>query len=355
MTLDNDGPFGSRLRALDVPVPAGLGPRLAAAAQHQPPPPARHPTRRLAFVAAGVAGILIANAAALYMAPAYSLALAKAPVAGGASQALLAAAGLSASDGTTPIGSTASVDGKRVILSQATVDAQRTVLFFDVPNGYIIDPRQITVSDQFGHRLTDGPFFEAYSGAVMGWSGIQVSPTTDGGSDMPVSRDIRKDQLVLILPAVTGEAAKVGARLTVRIDELAPTGAARPTQGKAPWGKPISGPWTLNANLVVQSASPLPVPGPATVDGTTWTLSSVSQAGGILEVKGSVSGPEVQRFARDHKGPFPVTSNLGGASAITMTYSGNAQRFNFDLTFSRPRAGTTRLTIGQATFTITAS
>jgi hypothetical protein len=357
MTLDHDGPLGSRLRAFDVPVPPGLGARVLAA-DAAPVNRRRHLPRRAAFAAAAMAAFLIANASALYVAPAYALALASAPVAGGPSAALLSAAGLSASDGTTPIGSTAVAAGKRVTLVEGTADTLRTVLVFDVPPGMVIPPDDITVTDQFGRSISDSGFAEAWAGGGITSKSIGVTPgpgDTRFGMMTPGALFGRSGQLVIILPPVSGEAARVGARLTLRIDAIASNTGPGSKDGAPPWRDALHGPWTLTANLVVQPASNLQQPPPQTIDGTTWTLSSLGQAGGALEVRGTVTGPDAERLTSGGRPAELRTASGGRVAPLYFEYAGTPNRLRFSFTFKRPAAGTNQLRIGQATFTIPTS
>lgn len=238
MTFDHDGFLGSRLRAIDVPVPSGLGARVVAT-ESSPPPRTRHLPRRAALAAAALAGVLVANAAALYMVPLYSEAAANTPIAG----PLLKAVGLGPSDGTTPIGSVAEAAGRRVTLVEGTADAHRTVLLFTLPENEMIPVNAISVKDQFGHEYATS-FTEIYAHAVLSqdWNGDLTPP-----SELSA---LRPGQMGLVLPPVTGEAARVGARLTIRIDQLAAaTGPTSPNE--PPWSRPVHGPWSLTASLVV--------------------------------------------------------------------------------------------------------
>jgi hypothetical protein len=240
MTLDHDGILGSRLRALDVPVPTGLGARVVAA--QSSPLTQTHPLpRRAALAAAGLAALLVANAAALYLVPTYSQAAAATPIAG----PLLKAVGLGPSDGTTPIGSVAEAAGRRVALVEGTTDTHRTVLLFTLPENEMIPTNAISVKDQFGHEYATS-FTEVYAHAVL--------TQGDKGFDRTALSHLsalRPGQMGLVLPPIAGQAARHGARLTIRIDQLA-AATGPPTIGNGPpWSHPVDGPWTLTANLAV--------------------------------------------------------------------------------------------------------
>jgi hypothetical protein len=257
--------------------------------------------------------------------------------------------GLSASDGTTPIQSSATVAGRRVTLVQGTADAVRTVLFIDVPPGQLIPPHGLTVKDQFGHVYGPG-FDEASADANLTDRSLSVGlgpGATAVGSIVPAIPSGTRGQLALVLPPVSGPAAVVGARLTLQIDQLASSGS-----GSQPFVGYVRGPWTLTASLVVQSAHSLPVPPSQTIDGTTSSLTSVREAGGILDVRASVSGGNADR-------PLNAMPGLRRASGRPVqliygefVFSKRSHHLDLDYTFRRPAPGTYRLTIGQATFKV---
>lgn len=349
MNLEYDGPLGSRLRALDVPVPPGLGGRVAAPDKHRPYRRGRR-LNRPALAAGAVAGLLVANTTALYVAPVYALALAHAPIAGGPSGAILAAVGLSASDGTMPIGSTATAAGQRVTIVEGTADELRTVLLLEVPVGLMIPPDRLTVTDQFG-RVYSHAFAETSSSGGLtqrSLSSLDYPGATSRGIYMIGGPGPRNDphQLALVLPPVKGEAAQVGARLTVRIDEL----ASNTDHG---FVDAAYGPWTLTASLVVQAATGLSLPPAQAFDGTTSRLTDVRAVGGVLEVRGSADGPAAQEL-RDM-----MSVGLQNSTGRTVRpiygeweYEGSTHSLQFDYTFRRPEPGVHQLKVGPVTFPI---
>jgi hypothetical protein len=132
-----------------------------------------------------------------------------------------------------------------VTLVEGTADAHRTVLLFTLPENEMIPTNAISVEDQFGHEYST-TFTEIYAHA-------QLSQGGHGDDMIPPSQlsGLQPGQMGLVLPPITAEAARVGARLTIRIDYLAEA-TGPPTSGNGPpWSRPVRGPWTLTANLVV--------------------------------------------------------------------------------------------------------
>jgi hypothetical protein len=103
------------------------------------------------------------------------------------------------------------------------------------------------VKDQFGHEYATR-FTEFYAHA-------ELSVGTNGDDLIPPGElaGLQPGQVGLVLLPITGQAARVGAHLTIRIDELAEA-TGPPPQGETgePWSNAVHGPWILTADLVVR-------------------------------------------------------------------------------------------------------
>jgi hypothetical protein len=112
-----------------------------------------------------------------------------------------------------------------------------------------------------GHRLAvmvfsdqDDPVYAAYRFTEF-YAQAELSVGTNGDDLIPPAElaGLRPGQVGLVLLPITGQAARVGAHLTIRIYELAEA-TGPPPQGEIgePWSHRVHGPWILTADLVAQ-------------------------------------------------------------------------------------------------------
>jgi hypothetical protein len=94
------------------------------------------------------------------------------------------------------------------------------------------------------------------------------------------------DALTATFEPLAGPARDLGARLTLHVTELKPLG--RNFQA-------VRGEWTLRLTLLQHAGVVLPVPGPATANGITYTLKSLRLSGTQLKIQFELSGPPVDQ------------------------------------------------------------
>jgi len=254
------------LEEMDFELPAGLVDRALGAAAADPlqSRSARRPWKRPRNVLIGISAasilLIAANALTAYFAPRYGQALADAPVLGAVAGPVLHFSGLDASE-VTPLNEAVTSSGHTVKLIGAYADSERTVLFIEVdgqPHG-LPNKRQSccfawsTLTDQFGHS-----YQQIYSvDALAPTFGPLVSP-----------------------------ASNLGARLTLHISSLTPTG---------PGFTQASGDWELRLTLIQQAGVVLPLPAPMTANGVTYRFTSLHLSQRQIKVNYTLSGPLVDQ------------------------------------------------------------
>jgi hypothetical protein len=209
-----------------------------------------------------------------------------------------------------------------VKLIGAYADSERTVLFLEVdgqPHG-IPNKQQsccyaeATLTDQFGH---------SYQGS---YAVDALAPTFNP----------------LVPPA-----SNLGARLTLHISSLMPTG---------PGFSEITGDWELHLTLIRQAGIVLPLPAPVTANGVTYTFTSLHLSQFQLKVNYTLSGPLVDQqrgAAPEPPDPnsfffhyaFPRLVNAAGVEAQLSNWGMTLPRG--DLTAILPGPGTYTLTLGK--------
>lgn len=314
------------LEGLDFELPAGLVSRAleAAAAGPLQSRPTRRSWKRPRHILIGVAiaSILLigANALTAYFAPRYGQALADAPILGAVAGPVLHFSGLDAS-AVVPLNEAATSSGHTVKLIGAYADSERTVLFLEVdgqPHGLPNKQQSCcyadaTLTDQFGHS-----YQQIYS----------------------------VDALAPTFSPLVPPASNLGARLTVHISSLMPTG---------PGFTEASGDWELHLTLLQQAGVVLPLPAPVTANGVTYTFTSLHLSKLQLKVNYTLSGPLVDQqrgAAPEAPDPnsfffhyaFPRLVNAAGVEAQLSDWGMTLPRG--DLTAILPGPGTYTLTLG---------
>lgn len=262
----------SRLRALEIEVPAGLAARAKTGA-------AARPTvgrRRLPALARTLAVLAVlavaANAVVTYFAPAYGQALADSPI-GPLTQPLLRAGGLSAGD-VTPVDQSVTSSGHTIQVVGAYADGIQTTIYMQVDGRPLAAPAH-GVGKVWGDRylaaetLTD-QFGRSYE--PRGTSGTTVT----------------------VFEPLAGPAAALGGRLTLHVTRLWLVREG-PDPGNPESAPHVDGDWTFRFTLTQRPAHDLPLPGPLRIGDTTYTFTAV-QAASVMTVKIRVSGGAVERW-----------------------------------------------------------
>jgi hypothetical protein len=314
------------LEDMEFELPAGLVSRAleAAAAGPLQSRSTRRPWQRPRNILIGVAiaSILLigANALTAYFAPRYGQALADAPILGAVAGPVLHFSGLDAS-AVVPLDEAATSSGHTVKLIGAYADSERTVLFLEVdgqPHG-IPNKQQsccyaeATLTDQFGH---------SYQGSYA------------------------VDALAPTFSPLVPPASNLGARLTLHISSLMPTG---------PGFSEVTGDWELRLTLIQQAGVVLPLPAPVTANGVTYRFTSLHLSQLQLKVNYTLSGPLVDQqrgAAPEAPDPnsfffhyaFPKLVNAAGVEAQLSDWGMTLP--NGDLTAILPGPGTYTLTLG---------
>jgi hypothetical protein len=268
--LDARRSLTARLTALRAPVPVGLLPRAISASATPVATVAdrakrrRHVNRRWLVLALAIA-VFVANGAATYFLPLYANALGHVPGAG----ALLQWTGLGAGD-VTVLYATSEHDGVRLTVSAGYADENRTLLTIEVygPGKRPGVFETWSLTDQFGHAYTDGG------------GGFAVANEPDGGTPD-----------YLDYTPITGPAAVVGARLTLRAETwstiCACNSATDPDQVR------VSGIWQVTFVLQPHTAARLNL-APGAVTGLRYTFPSVTLTDSkLLEIHVVGDGPAV--------------------------------------------------------------
>jgi hypothetical protein len=251
---------------MEFELPVGLVERALNVAEREPV--RRDPGRVIRFtgrtalvrVAALVIGVLLANVGAAYFAPKYGQALADSPIVGGVAGPVLRFSGLDANQ-ITRLDASATSSGHTIKLVGGFADTEMTVLLMEFdgePHGLPNKQRECcyadgALTDQFGRE-----YKRVYS----------------------------PDALTATFEPLAGPARDLGARLTLHVTELKPLG--RNFQA-------VSGEWTLRLTLLQHAGVVLPVPGPSTANGITYTLKSVRLSGTQLRIQFELSGPLVEQ------------------------------------------------------------
>jgi hypothetical protein len=257
-----------RLRTLDIRTPPEIVSRALTAAtsppQYEPAPSSRRTgryARRLGYAAAGIAAFLIANVAVASFVPAYSQAIANAPVVGPVSSQALTYLGLQPS-AIAARDQTVTASGHTLRLVGVYADTLRTVVLVQVDGRPFEEPSKTTktygidgyLTDQFGHR---------YSQTFTPGPGAAFEP-------------------------ITGPAVDAGARLTLHVKGLMPTFKA----------DRVSGNWEMTFTVTRQPAGNVSLPAPVHIGDTTYIFTSVRISGDLVEVRWLATGGSVDQMHR---------------------------------------------------------
>lgn len=268
----------SRLRALDLPLPDDLVVRATAAATAAPHSPRRSQTiaRTLAIGTIASAAFLGANAASAQLWPAYGRLLAEAPGLRDIPWWFEPSIGTAPQD-VTPIDVSATSAGHTVRIIGASADGARTMLFFEIDGKrYDSDtsPVEFTIFGQATLTDSEGNVYRQllYGGGLVG-----------------------------IFEPLRGAAAQ-GAAVTLHITQLHPRDP----------GDPVAGDWTLTFSMTADPALPVAIPAPITVEGTTYTVTSLRVSREVIEVRWRATGAAVDQ-AVAHEAAAPPWTNAPSA------------------------------------------
>jgi hypothetical protein len=314
------------LEAMDFELPAGLVDRALGRAAADPVRSRsalrlwKRPRNILFGIAAASVVLIAANALTAYFAPRYGQALANAPIVGAVAGPVLHFSGLDVSV-VIPLNESVTSSGHTVKLIGAYADTERTVLFLQVDGQAHGVPNkqqsccyaEATLTDQFGHSYQPNYSVDA------------LAPTFSP----------------LVSPA-----SNLGARLTLHISSLMPTG---------PGFSETSGDWELHLTLIQQAGTVLPLPAPVTANGVTYTFTSLHLSQLQLKVNYTLSGPLVDQqrnAAPEAPDPnsfffhytFPTLVNAAGEEVQLSDWGMTLPRG--ELTAILPGPGSYRLTLG---------
>jgi hypothetical protein len=167
-----------------------------------------------------------------------------------------------------PIDETAVSAGHKVRAVAAYADTLRTVVLVQVDDqpfqvaskgaapAFTIYADALTLTDQFGHRYSQ----------TMG----------------------AETQSVLSFEPLAGPARQVGGRLTLHVTRI---------QKDVP-SVAVSGDWSLQFSVIEGAARAVPLPAPVQLPEATCTFTSITLSGYFLDLRASVTGPEVQALRR---------------------------------------------------------
>jgi hypothetical protein len=205
---------------------------------------------------------LLATGVAAYFAPAFSQALADAPIAGRLAGPALRQAGLASIEHrVTSFGDRSTASGYTVELIGGYADSTRTVLFLRATPPARIEPSLTGVEelrDQFGREIR-------FSG------GTANSATGDA---------------TFTYAPIEWPANQLGARLTLQITRLEDRSAA---QGAQP-GIRIDGRWELHGTILPAESQDLAIPEPGALGDASFAFTKVRALPAALYIEGQVTG-----------------------------------------------------------------
>jgi hypothetical protein len=252
-----------RLADLDLPMPGTLVPRILARAAQ--PAAGRSRTRRRtppwATVALAVVFVVVVLSGAAFYAPRFAQALADAPLVGTAVGPALRSVGLAGLQGRfTALDSHVTSSGYTVRLVAGYADGNQTVLVLNVEppdHSFFHEP---LLTDQFGR-------------AIQLHGGMSDSRTGDN---------------VLIFSGVPWPDSLLGTRVRLHATVLR----------ALPDGQPVSGDWTLEGTIPVETGRALPLPAAGTLETTTFRFTKVEATTATLSVHAEISGPLATQLDR---------------------------------------------------------
>jgi hypothetical protein len=252
-----------RLTNLSLPMPDTLLPRIVAQAAR---PGARRVTPRRrrprwATVALAVALLAAVLSGASVYAPRFAQVLADAPIVGTAVGPPLRSIGLAGLQGRfTALDSRATSSGYTVHLVAGYADSNQTVLVLKVEppdHSFFAQPR---LTDQFGRTID-----------LRG--GMSDGSTGDN---------------VLLFSGIPWPDSILGARLHLHASILE----------ALPNGQPVSGDWTLEGTIPVESSQGLPLPAPGMIGDSTFRFTQVGTTSATVSIHMEISGPLAAQLDR---------------------------------------------------------
>jgi hypothetical protein len=252
-----------RLTNLDLPMPDTLVPRSLARAVQAGPGRVRADTRRprWATVALAIVLLIVAVSGASIYAPRFAQVLADAPIVGTAVGPALRTVGLAGLQGRfTALDSRATSSGYTVRLVAGYADSNQTVLVLKVEppdHDFFAQPR---LTDQFGRAIE-----------------------LRGGMS-----DQRSGDNVLLFNGVPWPDSVLGARLRLHATVLE----------ALPNGQPVSGDWTLEGIIPVESSRALPLPAAGTLGDSTFRFTQVEASNATVSIHMEISGPLAKQLDR---------------------------------------------------------
>jgi hypothetical protein len=275
-------PLAQRLRQLEVATPDAS--RVAAAALAAPRRTVRYGRRALVLALTMVPLVtLILTAVAAYYAPAFSQALADAPIAGRVAGPVLRQFGLaSIEDRVSSFGDRSTSSGYTIELIGGYADSSRTVLFLratpPAASPLFLNPFSDQLRDQFGreYRRTGG-----FANSETGDAALTFVP-------------------------IESPANRLGARLTLTITRLEDRNPARPLA--------ITGPWELHGTLLPDEGKDLTLPAPGDLGSArvTFTKARALPAAVVVEFEttGMTFPEQTERIPDGLKGRPAFTVRL---------------------------------------------
>jgi len=252
-----------RLADLDLRIPDTLVPRILAQAAE---PGARRSVQvrhrpRWATVALAVVLLIIAVSGASIYAPRFAQALADAPIVGTAVGPALRSVGLAGLQGRfTALDSRTTSSGYTVKLVAGYADNNQTVVVLKVEppdHSFFAQPR---LTDQFGRAIE-----------------------LRGGMS-----DQRTGDNVLLFNGVPWPDSVLGARLRLHATILE----------ALPNGQPVSGDWTLEGTIPVESSRALPLPSAGNLGDSTFRFTQIEATSVTVSIHMQISGPLAKQLDR---------------------------------------------------------
>jgi hypothetical protein len=263
MTDFSDDRLARRLRELEITTPHASRVAAAALSTHRHPPRSGRRTLMLALATVPLL-TLIVTAVAAYYAPAFSQALADAPIAGRVAGPVLRQFGLaSIEDRVSSFGDRSTSSGFTIELLAGYADSSRTVLFLrTAPAARVVMlfSDSIRLHDQFGREYrSTGGFANSETG----------------------------DAAITFVP-IEGLSASVGARLTLTLTDLEDR---RPTPPVS-----ITGRWELRGTLLPAEGRDLALPESGSLGSATFVFTKSRALPAALLVEAEVTGATVSEL-----------------------------------------------------------
>jgi hypothetical protein len=262
-------PLARRLRELDITTPDAS--RVAAAALDAQRRPARAGQRALVIALTLVPLVtVIITAITAYFAPAFSQALADAPIAGRVAGPVLRQFGLASIEHrVTSFGDRSTSSGYTVELVAGYADSSRTVLFLRATPAAWIEPTFAEglskLRDQFGREYL---FTSGTANSATGDAAFTFAP-------------------------IAGPASQLGARLTLTVARLEDRSAAQGAQA----GFKVEGRWEMHGTLLPAEGQELALPEPGALDGASFVFTKVRALPAALLIEGQVTGASAADLA----------------------------------------------------------